>query len=186
METLEEKINRVTSEEVEVVAYSPLWRGLFEKERDHLRSCIPSGLIVSIEHFGSTSVVGLAAKPIIDMVVEVRDVDDARVVVPQVLEAQGYDCFWRPTMGNDTPPWYTWCIKRDAGGGRTHHLHFGEVGFKAEELRFRDRLRAQPEVAGAYAELKRRLAIEHQGDRVAYTQAKTEFIRGVMNAVCGR
>jgi GrpB-like predicted nucleotidyltransferase (UPF0157 family) len=97
-----------------------------------------------------------------------------------ILEPQGYDCFWRPTAGDDTPPWYTWCIRRDAAGTRTHHLHFGAVGFKASELRFRDILRARPDVAQAYAALKLRLAEEYQGDRVAYTAGKGEFIRRVM------
>ena len=100
----------------------------------------------------------------------------AKSVVPEILEPQGYDCFWRPTLGDDTPPWYTWCIKRDPQGRRTHHLHFGEVGFKDQELRFRDLLRTRPDVAGAYAELKLRLAHEHPDDRVAYTAAKSGVI----------
>ena len=140
---------------------------------------MPEGLIVRIEHFGSTSVVGLAAKPIVDMVVEVADVEHARAVVPEILEPQGYDCFWRPSWGNDTPPWYTWCIRRDAKGLRTHHLHVGAPGFKARELRFRDLLRSRPDIAEAYGQLKARLAVEHTGDRVAYTEAKTAFIARV-------
>ena len=177
METLEEKIRRVTAEQVQVVAYDPQWPRRFEEEREHLLECLPAGLIVRIEHFGSTAVPGLAAKPIVDMVVEVPDVEQAKVVVPEVLEPQGYDCFWRPTMGDDTPPWYTWCIRRDAAGRRTHHLHFGAVGFKADELRFRDLLRADPKTAAAYSQLKLHLAAEHEHDRVTYTHAKTEFIR---------
>ena len=185
METLEDKIRRVTAEHVQVVAYDPEWPRRFEEERTHLLGCLPGELIVRIEHFGSTAVPGLAAKPIVDMVIEVADVDRAKVLVPDVLEPQGYDCFWRPTMGDDTPPWYTWCIRRDVAGRRTHHLHFGAVGFKADELRFRDLLRADPELAAAYAQLKLRLATEHEGDRVAYTHAKGEFIRSVMPSHLG-
>jgi GrpB-like predicted nucleotidyltransferase (UPF0157 family) len=180
METLEDKLKRVTGERVDVAAYDPAWPARYEEERAHLLDCMPDGLIVHIEHFGSTSVVGLVAKPIIDMIVEVADVEQARVVVPRVLEPLGYDCFWRPTSGDDTPPWYTWCIRRDAAGRRTHHLHCGAVGFKTDELRFRDILRSRPEVAAAYARLKLRLAARHAGDRVAYTEAKTEFIRNIM------
>jgi len=183
VETLEDKIRRVTAEEVQVVAYDPMWPLRFEQERQHLLECLPNGMIVRIEHFGSTTVVGLAAKPIVDMVVEVRDAFEAKAVVPRILEPQGYDCFWRPTLGDDTPPWYTWCIKRDALGRRTHHLHVGEVGFKTDELRFRDILRTCPEVAAAYQELKLRLAGDHQADRVAYTKAKGDFIQSILRGV---
>ena len=176
-ETLQEKVRRVTAEHVQVVAYDPAWPQRFEQEREHLLGCMPGGLIVRIEHFGSTAVPGLAAKPIVDMLVEVRDVAEAKVVVPEILEPQGYDCFWRPSWGDDIPPWYTWCIRRDAAGLRTHHLHVGEVEFKAAELQFRDVLRSRPEVAAAYAELKLRLAGEHEADRIAYTEAKTAFVR---------
>jgi len=182
MESLEDKVKRVTAEEVAVVAYDPAWPVRFAEEAAHLRECLPSGLIVRIEHYGSTAVVGLAAKPIVDMLIEVTDVARARAVVPEVLEPQGYDCFWRPTSGNDTPPWYTWCIKRDAAGQRTHHLHVGAVGFKAKELRFRDLLRSRPDVAAWYARLKLRLAAQHTHNRITYTEAKTEFIERVLAA----
>jgi GrpB-like predicted nucleotidyltransferase (UPF0157 family) len=179
METLEDKIKRVTAELVDIVSYDPAWPGLFEEEKVHLLSCLPAGLIVRIEHFGSTSVAGLAAKPIVDMIIEVADVAAARTIVPSVLEPQGYDCFWRPTSGDDTPPWYTWCIKRDSAGRRTHHLHFGAPGFKADEIIFRDTLRANPGIAADYAKLKQRLAQEHTHDRNAYCDAKTDFIRKI-------
>jgi len=185
METLQDKIRRVTAEQVQVVAYDPAWAMLFEQERDHLLDCMPQGMIIRIEHFGSTAVVGLAAKPFVDMVIEVNEVALAKTIVPQILEPQGYDCFWRPTLGDDTPPWYTWCIKRDTAGHRTHHLHFGEVGFKNDELRFREILRTQPSVAAAYAELKLRLADEHNANRVAYAEAKGDFIQRVMRQAHG-
>lgn len=180
MESLEDKIKRVTAEHVDVVPYDPAWPGLFEREKSHLLSILPGDLIVRIEHFGSTAVPGLAAKPIVDIVIEIADVQRGKELIPSVLEPLGYDCFWRPTMGDDTPPWYTWCIRRNAAGVRTHHLHFAAVGEKDDELRFRDLLRVQPHTAAAYAELKRRLAGEHPNDRVAYTQAKTDFIRSVL------
>lgn len=131
---------------------------------------------------GSTAVVGLPAKPIVDMLIEVRDVVEAKSLVPRVLEPQGYDCFWRPSFGDDIPPWYTWCIKRDTAGQRTHHLHFGAPDFKADKLRFRNVLRTNPRIAAAYANLKRRLAGQHHHDRVAYTNAKAEFIQQTLTA----
>ena len=90
METLEEKIARVVKEEVAVVAYDPCWPELFEKERRHLLSCLPADLVKRIEHFGSTAVPGLPAKPIIDILVEVSSLDETKQRIAPILEAQGY------------------------------------------------------------------------------------------------
>ena len=179
METLEERIDRVTREDVAVVPYDPLWPELFRLEKEHLLSCLPADLVRRVEHFGSTAVPGLAAKPVIDMLVEVADLDRTKVEIVPVLEAEGYDYFWRPTHGEDGAPFYAWFIKRDpASGARTHHIHMVEGGFVEhwDRLLFRDYLLAHPEVAGEYQELKLRLATAYPNDRVAYTEGKTEFV----------
>ena len=72
MESLEERIRRVVQENVALVSYDPKWPRLFQEEKEHLLACLPRELIGQIEHFGSTAVPGLAAKPIIDILVEVR------------------------------------------------------------------------------------------------------------------
>ena len=92
-DTLEEKIARVVKEEVCVVAYDPCWPELFEMERHHLLSCLPVDLVKRIEHFGSTAVSGLRAKPIVDILVEVADLEETRMRIAPILEAQGYDYF---------------------------------------------------------------------------------------------
>ena len=176
-ETLEQKIARVVREHVAVVPYDPKWPTLFREERDHLRSCLPRDLVKRIEHFGSTAVPGLAAKPIIDMLVEVASLEETRRRIAPLLESQGYDYFWRPSWGDDTPPFYAWFIKRDPNGTRTHHVHMVEAHFEHwDRLLFRDHLLRHPGVAREYGELKERLARDHDRDRVAYTKAKTEFI----------
>ena len=91
-------------EDVAVVAYNPAWPELFRQEREHLRACLPPDLIGRIEHFGSTAVPGLGAKPIVDMLVEVISLEHTKHRIVPILEAQGYDYFWRPTWGDDTPP----------------------------------------------------------------------------------
>jgi GrpB-like predicted nucleotidyltransferase (UPF0157 family) len=177
MESLEEKIQRITREDVEVEPYNPRWPELFSKEKDHLLSCLPPELIRRIEHFGSTAVPGLAAKPIIDMLVEVAYLDDTRKRIVPILEGQRYDYFWRPTWGDDTPPFYAWFIKRDAGGRRTHHIHMVERDFEHwDRLLFRDYLIEHPAVAQEYQRLKMQLARDYPNDRVAYTKGKTEFV----------
>lgn len=180
MESLSEKVARVVREQVDVVPYDPSWPELFEQEKRHLLSLFPSGRIVRIEHFGSTAVPGLAAKPIVDMLVEVRSLEETKAEMAPVLEALGYDYFWRPSFGDDGPPWYAWFIKRNAAGGRTHHIHMVERDFEHwERLLFRDYLIAHPETASAYQILKYRLARDHAQDRVAYTHEKTDFILDV-------
>jgi GrpB-like predicted nucleotidyltransferase (UPF0157 family) len=179
METLEQRIQRVVREEIAIVPYNPHWPEMFRREKDHLLSCLPNDLIRRIEHFGSTAVPGLAAKPVVDMLVEVTDLQATRVRIVPVLEAQGYDYFWRPTHGDDGPPFYAWFIKRQPGtGARTHHIHMVEATFVEhwDRLLFRDYLAKHPAVAKAYESLKVRLASIAPNDRVAYTRGKTEFI----------
>jgi GrpB-like predicted nucleotidyltransferase (UPF0157 family) len=179
-ESLEERVRRVVAEDVAIVAYDPAWPELFREEAGRLRACLPGELLGRIEHFGSTAVPGLDAKPIVDMLVEVTSLEETRRRIAPVLEAQGYDYFWRPTWGDDTPPFYAWFIRRDAAGRRTHHIHMVERDFEHwDRLFFRDYLIERPDLAAEYAALKRRLAAEHPGDRVAYTRGKTEFVTRV-------
>jgi len=179
METLEQRIQRVVREEVDIIPYDPQWPAIFRSEKDHLVSCLPNDLIRRVEHFGSTAVPGLAAKPVVDVLVEVTDLRATRVRIAPVLEAQGYNYFWRPMHGDDGPPFYAWFIKRDPGSGaRTHHIHMVEPDFAEhwDRLLFRDYLIEHPRVAREYEGLKFRLASAYPNDRVAYTKGKTEFV----------
>jgi len=177
METLAEKVARVVKEDVAVVPYDPIWPRLFEEEKRHLLQCLPSELVRRIEHFGSTAVPGVPSKPIVDILVEVTDLDETRQRIAPILEGQGYDYFWRPSWGEDVPPYYAWFIKRARDGNRTHHLHMVEDNFEHwDRLFFRDYLLEYPEVAKEYATLKLSLSQTYHNDRVAYTKAKTDFI----------
>ncbi|MBN1847307.1 MAG: GrpB family protein [Deltaproteobacteria bacterium] len=179
-ETLQEKIRRVLQDEITVVPYDAQWPQHFQEEKDHLLSCLPHELIGRIEHFGSTAVPGVPAKPIIDILVEVTDLHAVQEQVVPILETQGYDYFWRPTWGDDVPPFYAWFIKRDSKGNRTHHIHMVEPHFEHwDSLFFRDYLREHPDIAEEYATLKFGLAEKYSGDRVAYTSQKTDFIARV-------
>ena len=178
MESLEDKVRRVTSEVIDIVDYDPEWPARYEREKRHLLACFPEGSVIRIEHIGSTAVPGLAAKPIVDILVGVSDLSVVRERVAPPLEAQGYDYFWRPTHGDDGPPFYAWFIRRDSAGVRTHHIHVVEMGFDEhwDRVLFRDYLIAHPEAATQYAELKRRLAADFANDRVRYAEDKTSFI----------
>lgn len=180
-ETLEQKIARVLGDDINITPYDSAWPAWFCRERDHLLACLPNELLGRIEHFGSTAVPGLAAKPVVDLLVEVRDLEAVKARIVPLLEAQGYDYFWRATKGEDGPPFYAWFIKRDPDTGhRTHHIHMVESHFPHwDSLRFRNYLIAHPEVAREYEALKRTLAADYPRDRIAYTRGKAEFIERI-------
>ena len=182
MTTQDERVERAVREDYAIVSYDPEWPRLFQHEKRHLLECLPADLVRRIEHFGSTAVPGMAAKPIIDILVEVTDLAATRARIVPILEAQGYEYFWRPTHGDDGPPFYAWFIKRAADGSRTHHIHMVEAHYAEhwDRLLFRDYLIAHPDVARRYEDLKRALAARHPADRRAYTGGKTAFILAVM------
>jgi GrpB-like predicted nucleotidyltransferase (UPF0157 family) len=176
---LQALIARLVAEEVTIADPDPAWPARFEEEAARLRALLPAGLIGRIEHFGSTAVPGLPAKPIVDLLAETPDLERVRDEAPAILEPLGYDCLWRPT-GADQKPFYAWFIRRGADGRRTHHIHVVGRDFPQwEGLLFRDWLRGHPEDAAEYAVLKRRAAAE-TADRAAYTAAKSDFIRRVV------
>src|SRR5436190_20369645 len=112
------------------------------------------------------------------MLVEVTDLAATRERITPILESQGYDYVWRPTHGDDGPPWYAWFIKRDRSGARTHHIHMVERSFAEhwDRLLFRDYLIDRPDLAREYETLKQQLAAKSSCDRVAYTQDKSAFV----------
>jgi GrpB-like predicted nucleotidyltransferase (UPF0157 family) len=184
METIEAQVRRLVAEAIAVVDYDPRWPASFAAERDRLRACLPGELLGRIEHFGSTAVPGLAAKPIIDLLIEVSSLAETKRRIVPLLVGQGYEYLWRPSWGNDVPPFYAWFIRRDQTGQRTHHLHMIEKDFAHwDRLGFRDYLINHPDQAAEYGALKRRLAAEHPHDRVAYTEGKGSFIAGIMAVV---
>jgi GrpB-like predicted nucleotidyltransferase (UPF0157 family) len=176
--TLEQRIADAIRDEIAIVTYDPSWPTKFALEVEFLEATLPRGIVRRYEHFGSTAVPGLAAKPIVDLLVEVGDLRDVREQIVPVLVRSGYDYFWRTDV--DTP--YAYFIKRDGGGTRTHHLHMVEATSPMwDRLLFRDYLRVDQDEAERYAALKRHLATEHPKDRIAYTHGKTVYIAAVMD-----
>lgn len=177
MKTLQEKIDALIREEIKIVTYDPEWSIMFETEKMHLRDSLPNEIVRRIEHFGSTAVPGMAAKPIIDMLIEVSGLEETKRVIVPILERQGYEYFWRPTVGDDGPPFYAWFIKRDRRGERTHHLHMVEGHFEHwDRLLFRDYLRDYPSVAKEYERVKIAASLANPHDRRTYANDKSDFI----------
>jgi len=96
----EERIRFLISEEIAIVDYDPLWPASFNQEASLLRQTLPSSIVRKIGHFGSTSVPGLASKPIIDILVEVRSLEQTRNEIVPILQASGYEYFWRPNTSH--------------------------------------------------------------------------------------
>ena len=162
------------SESIQIVPYDAAWPELFAREAAVLREGLGE-VALRIDHVGSTSVPGLAAKPIVDMqisVATVQPVDPYRTV----LEHLGYRFKFDPEF-----PDYPFFGKPPVPP-RAYHIHVCTAGGDEERrhLAFRDYLRAHPDVAAEYAAFKRRIALNYRlhvsGDREAYANAKSEFI----------
>ena len=154
---------------MEIVEYDPAWPAAYRVERDRLAPLLPTG--VQLHHFGSTAVPGLAAKPVVDMIALVEDFD---APIAALTQRGGYQY---PQAFNATLIHRRFLCYPTAAH-RTHHLHLvDEPGELERRLRFRDRLRADPVVAGEYVALKRALAERYSDDREAYTEAKSEFVK---------
>ena len=167
-----------TSEDaaIEVVPYSESWPALYAAEAEMLRDALLPWLVAEIEHVGSTAVPGLHAKPIIDIMAPVRDLESSRPAI-EAVQAVGY-CYY-PYK----PEQMHWFCK-PTPAARTHHLHL--IPWKSriwqDRLAFRNALRRSPPLAQTYGELKLSLAAQFPLDREAYTEAKAPFVASVLGS----
>lgn len=162
------------SEMITVEPYNPEWPALFRDLGVKIRQAIGSGAL-RVDHIGSTSIPGLAAKPIIDIQISVAAFDPMDPYrLP--LEALGFQ--YREKNPELTKRYFK---EPDRNEERTH-IHVRRAGSFSEQfpLLFRDYMRCHPGEAAAYAELKVRLAEQHKRDRLGYTEAKGSFIWKVM------
>jgi GrpB-like predicted nucleotidyltransferase (UPF0157 family) len=169
-------------DEIIIVKYNPVWKLLFQEEVTRIRRVLDTTLITRIEHFGSTAVPGLAAKPIIDLLIGVESLSKAKQITISPLESLGY-AYWRD---NHDPQRMFFVKGLPPNSPRTHHLHMVEPdSILWERLLFRDYLCQHPDEAENYAQLKRQLAQSFssggEANREAYTQGKTEYIKSVMH-----
>jgi len=165
-------------DDVRIVPYDPAWPALFVAEARRLREALDLDLVLGIEHFGSTAVPGLAAKPIIDILIAVGLLARAKAATIEPIIALGY-VYWAENPKRDRmffvkgmPPY---------GERRTHHIHITEPGGEMwlRRLKFRDYLRTNVDEARRYEALKYELAERYPDDREAYTDAKTEYVEEI-------
>jgi GrpB-like predicted nucleotidyltransferase (UPF0157 family) len=159
---------------VEVVPHDPKWREAFEVESKRVTDALGTN-VVAIHHIGSTAIPNIYAKPIIDLLVEVRDIIKVDRQSSS-MQSLGYE-----VMGEFGIAGRRYFRKDNQAGIRTHHTHIFKVDSEQVErhLAFRDYMIAHPEDAQRYSELKRWLAREHPTNIDGYVDGKDGFIREV-------
>jgi GrpB-like predicted nucleotidyltransferase (UPF0157 family) len=156
--------------EVELVPHNPEWSLLADQEAERILAGLPFP-IIGIYHIGSTSVPGIKAKPILDFVLEVQDMES---VIKNVASFDNLGYISKGEFGIPGRQFFS----KDTNGERSHHLHVFQQGHPDIErhLVFRDYLRANPDAAREYEKLKEELAQRFPKASGSYTEAKSEFI----------
>jgi GrpB-like predicted nucleotidyltransferase (UPF0157 family) len=168
----------VSKSPVIIVPYDATWPTSFDEIRRQVEEAL-GDLILAVEHIGSTAIPGLAAKPIIDAIAVLRDVDGQAAAIG-LLEQIGY--IHEGDLG---------IAGREAfhspSGLPKHHLYLCEPANQSlrDQVAFRDYLVAHPKAASEYDALKRKLADEHRDDRQRYTDMKRDFVERILRSVAG-
>lgn len=158
---------------IEIADYDPEWPDRFEHERDRLEAVVDD-YAARIEHVGSTSVPGLAAKPIIDVTAVVSDLRGLYGDLDRLAAGFGYEL-------SHVPGDWLFLQRRD-DDGQAYNLHLipeSDDQWK-DDLRFREYLRANPDVREEYAAVKRSAAAEHPDDIDAYNAAKADCCASIL------
>jgi GrpB-like predicted nucleotidyltransferase (UPF0157 family) len=167
----------VAVEQVHIVSYDPSWPTLFAQERNHVLEAV-GRWVEEVEHIGSTAILGLDAKPVVDLMVGLKSMAHASSCV-EPLANLGYS-YW----AEGAQPHHHLFVRfvDPAMSARTHNLHLVEAGgqYWHERLLFRNYLHSHLEVAKEYARLKHQLASRHRDDRESYTEAKADFVGEVV------
>jgi len=161
-------------EKIVIVPYDPQWPACFSRLGADLRGAL-GDVALRIDHIGSTSIPGLDAKPIVDVQISVASFEPLDAYRSPL---QGLGFVYRPDNPDLNKRYF-----REPPGTRRTHIHVFRAGTWSEQiaLLFRDYMRTHDEDARRYAELKYRLAAQHQDDRAGYTnEGKSPFIWEIM------
>lgn len=165
--------------------YDQDWPSSFERERVRLSPILQPYLVRPLEHIGSTSVPGLVAKPIIDMVAVVEDISP---LIAEEDSLQGIGWVLAPEPADEIERRLSFCTPSKER--RTHHLHVVEESFSGWHgwLAFRDYLRKNPDIAQEYGELKTHLSVGHgsnPNERDQYRAGKADWVSAVTARALG-
>ena len=153
--------------------YNPAWPDGFDKMASYIRDSLGDDIALKVEHFGSTAIPNMVAKPIIDVLIEIPAFDEARQRALSVLNDETWEYWW--SSGH-----MVFIKRKELMGKRTHHLHLAPKGHPVwKGTAFRDYLRANWDDASRYMEFKKMLAESNRTDRERYTNLKTQFVEAI-------
>lgn len=182
----EKKLEDLTSEElgklfpIQIVPYDKNWVEIFKSESKLIIDTLGNNIALRIEHFGSTAIDGLAAKPCIDILIEIPPLTDSlkEMIIKKMTEIN-YHFIWRT---DDKVP-YMHFVKGytiDGFTGNVFHIHLSDKSHSLwDRIYFRDYLKQNKRVAKEYETLKISLAERFKFDREEYTNAKGEFVKRI-------
>lgn len=170
----------LAKDKIDITAYDSTWPDQASKEMRKLTAFLPN--IIDIQHVGSTAISGIAAKPIIDIQIAVSSLAVMQEIAIPALQKLGYEYWYenpdpsRLFFVKGMPPY---------GEKRSHHVHIVEYDSPhwQDKIMFRDYLIAHPDIAQKYQALKIQLAENHRFDREAYTEAKGEFVKKILQHI---
>ncbi|TLS38198.1 GrpB family protein [Pseudalkalibacillus caeni] len=150
--------------------HNPEWKNKYLEEEEKIKG-IFGGQLENSYHIGSTSISGIKAKPVIDILLEVKDIHEVDRL-NNAMEQLGYEAMGEHGIEGRR-------FFRKGGNNRTHHIHVFEKGNSEikRHVNFRDYMRAHPEEARKYESLKAELAQKYCDDMEKYAESKSEFIR---------
>jgi GrpB-like predicted nucleotidyltransferase (UPF0157 family) len=158
---------------VKLVPHDEQWHQLFAEEKARIQNVV-DGFVIGIEHVGSTSVCGIAAKPILDIAIAINDKANGEKCIAPL---ENLDYIYRGENGIAGRFYFV-----KGAPARTHHLHMllADSAELRNHLAFRDYLRQNPEAAAAYDKVKKELAEKYPNDRDAYLDGKAEFVERIL------
>lgn len=186
---MKKELSQMTLEElwqlfpIFLTEHKPYWRSWFEEEHDQLLTVLPMADVVRISHIGSTAIHTIWAKPIIDILVEIRCNCELNKM-SHIIQNSGYVLMCSDKMRASFNKGYT----PYGFAEKVFHLHLRHSNDN-DELYFRDYLNDNPDIAKEYEQLKLALWIQYEHNRDAYTKSKTDFIKthtGAAKAVYGK
>jgi len=165
-------ISKTDKRRVGIVSYNPNWKEIYKEESKKIKNVL-SDIIIDIHHIGSTAIPGIKAKPVIDILVEVKDIE-AVDRYNNKMEELGYE-----VMGEYGIPKRRFF--RKGGNNRTHHIHIFQVGNEEIErhINFKEYLIAHPDKVREYSKLKEKLTNKYTYDVENYTNGKSDFIKEI-------